>query len=77
MISLNNLSNLWRKLLILGKITIAFRNNLVVNFEKKKVKFVLEVLLFRYVCFTGIDENLAETPIFKESLIFAENGHYH
>ena len=38
-------------------------------------QFVLEVLLSDYVCLTGIGENLAETPIFKDSFIFAEIGH--
>ena len=47
---------------------------LVGNFEKKG-QFVLEVLLFCYVCFTGIGKNLAETPLFKDSFIFAENDH--
>ena len=54
-------------------ITFAFRSNLVVNFEKKG-QFFLELLLSDYVCLTGIGENLAETPIFKDSSIFAENG---
>ena len=31
--------------------------------------------LFRYVCFTGISENLAETPILKDIFIFLANGH--
>ena len=30
--------------------------------------------LFRYVCFTGISENLAETPILKDIFIFLANG---
>ena len=31
--------------------------------------------LLRYVCFTGISENLAETPILKDIFIFLANGH--
>ena len=31
--------------------------------------------LLRYVCFTGISENLVETPILKDIFIFLANGH--
>ena len=30
---------------------------------------------FRYLCFTGISGNLAETPILKDIFIFLANGH--
>ena len=34
------------------------------------------VNFFRYVCFTGKSENLAETPILKDFFIFVANGHH-
>ena len=70
----------WEKVLIFsfscqlsGKMTIGIRRNLIVSFLKKW-QFVL-FQLFRYVCFTGISENLAETPILKDIFIFLANGH--
>ena len=53
--------------------TIGIRSNLVVSF-KKKWQFVL-FQFFRYLCFTGISGNLAETPILKDIFIFLANGH--
>ena len=41
---------------------------------KKKWQFVL-FQFFRYLCFTGISGNLAETPILKDIFIFLANGH--
>ena len=41
---------------------------------KKKWQFVL-FQFFRYLCFTGISENLAETPMLKDIFIFLANGH--
>ena len=41
---------------------------------KKKWQFV-SFQLFRYLCFTGISGNLAETPILKDIFIFLANGH--
>ena len=54
--------------------TIGIRSNLVVSFTKKKGQFVL-IQFFRYLCFTGISGNLAETPILKDIFIFLANGH--
>ena len=53
--------------------TIGIRSNLVVSL-KKKWQFVL-FQFFRYLCFTGISGNLAETPILKDIFIFLANGH--
>ena len=47
--------------------------NLVVSL-KKKWQFVL-FQFFRYLCFTCISGNLAETPILKDIFIFLANGH--
>ena len=58
---------------ISGKMTIGIRSNLVVSL-KKKWQFVL-FQFFRYLCFTGISGNLAETPILKDIFIFLANGH--
>ena len=41
---------------------------------KKKWQFVLFQFI-RYLCFTGISGNLAETPILKDTFIFLANGH--
>ena len=55
---------------ILGKMTVGFRNILVVNSEKK-CQFVLEVLMFS-LCML-----LAETPILKFFFfVFVANGHH-
>ena len=44
--------------------TIGIRSNLVVSFKKKMtISFIS--FFFRYLCFTGISGNLAETPIFE------------
>ena len=53
--------------------TIGIRSNLVVSF-KKKWQFVL-FQFFRYLCFTGISGNLAETPILKDIFMILANGH--
>ena len=58
---------------ISGKMTIGIRSNLVVSL-KKKWQFIL-FQFFRYLCFTGISGNLAETPILKDIFIFLANGH--
>ena len=55
--------------------TIGFiSSNLLLSVIEKKWQLVL-CQLFRYVCFTGISENLAETPILKDIFIFLANGH--
>ena len=49
--------------------TIGIRSNLVVSLKKKMtIRFIS--IFFRYLCFTGISGNLAETPILKDILIF-------
>ena len=70
--SLEKLSNFLRKVLILSilaKMTIGFRSILVVN-SVKNDNFFRSVNFFRYVCFTGKSENLAETPILKNFFHF-------
>ena len=54
--------------------TIGFRSNLVVNFEKKD-NFFWSVK-FCYVCFTGKNENLEGMPGLKDIFKFLANGHH-
>ena len=50
---------------VLGKMTVGFTSIVVVNSEKND-----NVNFFRYMCFNGKNENLAETPILKDFFIF-------
>ena len=54
--------------------TIGLRTILVVNSEKMTIS-IKSVNFFRYVCFTGKSENLAETPILKNFFISVANSH--
>ena len=76
--SLEKSSNFLRKgvnlAVIFGKMTIGIRSNLIVSL-KKKWQFVL-FQFFRYLCFTGISGNLAETPILKDIFIFLANDNW-
>ena len=55
--------------------TIGIRSNLVVSLKKKMtIRFIS--IFFRYLCFTGISRNLAETPILKDIFIFLANDNW-
>ena len=55
--------------------TIGIKSNLVVSLNKKKWQLVL-FQFFRYLCFTGISGNLAETLILKDIFIFLANDNW-
>ena len=60
---------------ILEKTAISFRSILVVNSEENNNLF-WKSKFFGYVSFPGKSENLVETAILKDFLIFVANGHH-